>query len=209
MPPCPLHPPDPAATLGPAPHPFPIPWAAAHMSPAVGAQGTGALPHTAASSSLCWGGSRQTLLSNKLIKQLSPHLKLAKHYKAHFLPEAFLSRVPAAWPFPGTAVSSSAGACVQDGSAGAAKLSPSPCSKFNFHEQQPAWDALTQSMLSTPRASLQCWHWGSQIPPITQQQLGDRGQSPRAAPSKAAKSLRAHDAQPCKGQETTQRDLMW
>ena len=41
---------------------------------------------------------RQTLMANKLIKHLSPHLKLAKHYKAHFLPEAFLSRVPAAWP---------------------------------------------------------------------------------------------------------------
>lgn len=113
MPPCPPHPPDPAATLGPAPHPCPIPWAAAHTSPAVGAQGTEALPRTAASSSRCWEGSRQTLLSNKLIKQLSPHLKLAKHYKAHFLPGAFLSRVPAAWPFPGTVVSFSS-ACRTD-----------------------------------------------------------------------------------------------
>lgn len=41
---------------------------------------------------------RQTLTANKLIKHLSPLLKPAKHYKAHFLPEAFLSRVPAAWP---------------------------------------------------------------------------------------------------------------
>lgn len=101
MPPCPLHPPDPAATLGPAPRPCPIPWAAAHTSPAVGAQGTGAVPRTAASSSLCWEGSRQTLLSNKLIKQLSPHLKLAKHYKAHFLPGAFFIPSSCCLAFPG------------------------------------------------------------------------------------------------------------
>lgn len=35
---------------------------------------------------------RQTLTGNKLIKHLSPHLRLAEHYKAHFLPEAFLSQ---------------------------------------------------------------------------------------------------------------------
>lgn len=35
---------------------------------------------------------RQTLTGNKLIKHLSPHLRLPQHYKAHFLPEAFLSR---------------------------------------------------------------------------------------------------------------------
>lgn len=204
MPPCPLHPPDPAATLGPAPRPCPIPWAAAHTSPAVGAQGTGAVPRTAASSSRCWEGSRQTLLSNKLIKQLSPHLKLAKHYKAHFLPGAFFILSSCCLAFPGHR--GFIFFCVQDRSAGAAKMLPSPCSKFNFHEQQPTWDdALPQSMPSTPRASLQCWHRGSQIPPVTQQQLGDRGQSPRAAPSKAAKPQSPR----CKGQETTQGDLTW
>lgn len=38
-------------------------------------------------------------MANKLIKHLSPQPKLAKRYKAHFLPEALLSRVPAALAF--------------------------------------------------------------------------------------------------------------
>lgn len=38
-------------------------------------------------------------MANKLIKHLSPQPKLAKHYKAHFLSEALLSRVPAALAF--------------------------------------------------------------------------------------------------------------
>lgn len=55
--------------------------------------GTGALhPRAAGTAPPGQREDRQTLTGNKLIKHLSPHLRLPQHYKAHFLPEAFLSR---------------------------------------------------------------------------------------------------------------------
>lgn len=83
------------------------PQAGVHGHPPRGGEGS-APPHTAllAASHPRKGreDDRQTLMANKLIKHLSPHLKLAKRYKAHFLPEAFLSRVPAAWPLESVTV---------------------------------------------------------------------------------------------------------
>jgi len=128
--------------------------------PRAGMQGVppgseGSAPHDAARLAASHPGKgreadRQTLLVNKLIKHLSPHPKLAKHHKAHFLPEAFLSPVPATWPSESVTVEfSCAGACPQG--------SPSANQPFsNLGEQEPMQGASSE-------ASAECAAWGRHL----------------------------------------------